>query len=309
MKNFKNDLVNEINLYKNTINQNHYTSQFISKIFDKKIPIDTYLNIRRNFINYLFPNRFYLSLAAKFGIGRSIYYSLQDDMSKKILIQLLVSKILGKKYENISEDNENISKINSCALNHSALTVKGENVPLFNLSSLGYSIMLNSTAERVSEFDYYKLHNMMKIKKDDIFIDMSGGFGESTLLFSSMLQDGNVLTYHSEKSNLAVLKHNINLNPHLSRNIQLKMSMDFNELDRVDVIKIDFCFFDLVFLKTLVNLIRRFHPKLIMKFHSSSYDVISVLSLLNKITKEYIFCLSQNKKGEIYLLSNKIKKK
>lgn len=303
MKNFKNDLVTEINSYKNTINQNHYTFQFINKIFDKKIPIDTYLNIKRSFINYLFPNHFYLSLAAKFGIGRSIYLSLQDDISKKILINLLVSKILGKRCENMAEHSEKMSKINSCELNHSALTIKGEYVPLLNLSFQGCSIMLNSTAERVTEFDYYKLHNIMKIKKDDTLIDLSGGLGESTLLFSSMLQDGKVLTYQSENYNLAVLKHNINLNPHLSRSIELKLTMDFNEIDHVDVIKIDFCLFDLVFLKTLEKLIRRFNPKLIMKFQSSSYDVITVLSLLNKITKKYRFWLSQNKKGEIYLLA------
>lgn len=146
-------------------------------------------------------------------------------------------------------------------------------LPLLNLTNNGFPIRLNSLPEKIAAV--FQRKPAYSVNPGDIILDLDAGYGETTLYFLHQLgAAGMVYSFESDPQQLAILRHNMILNPQFlphSRVVDDTCSLDEwvlqNTIQKIDFIKLNVK--DINQVKALIDVIKRFRPKL--AFHCSSH--------------------------------------
>lgn len=160
-----------------------------------------------------------------------LYYILEDNYSKKKIIELLSGYILGFRYVRLSLNNNLYWKIRE---NINNLTIKDENIrigtwnlKLFNLYKIKIPISLFSQSLDVLntfllEQYCYKQNEIVCIKAGDYVLDAGGCWGDTALYFANKVGNlGKVYSFEFVVKNLSIFKRNLNLNPKLHKIIEI----------------------------------------------------------------------------------------
>lgn len=152
-----------------------------------------------------------------------IYYLLEDNYSKKRLIELMSARVLGFNNVKLSLNNDKYWKIRD---NIKSL-IKGDEIiqaakwklNFFDLSKIKIPIKLFSTSPGImcnfllEQYRYNKSENIVA-KEREIIIDAGGCWGDIALYFANKVGKlGKVFSFEFISDNLNVFKKNIDLNP------------------------------------------------------------------------------------------------
>ncbi len=169
------------------------------------------------------------------------YNLLEDEKEKQLYLKMIVSKLLGPVYATEQEKEKYIHSrdiFDSLLVDNSIKQLKSvtRKLKFYNLSKLGYDIKLYGARALL---DKLVIHNQYsykdcKIEKGDFVIDAGGCWGDTSLIFSSIVGDeGKIFTFEFFDDNLNVLKENFSHNKNLSKNIILAEQPLYNKSNEI----------------------------------------------------------------------------
>ncbi|MEK5071457.1 FkbM family methyltransferase [Sporosarcina sp. FSL K6-1508] len=268
-----------------------------------------------------------------------LYENLGDEQSKETLKGILSYRILGhlrvklnlnnslywseRKYIKDLKDSE--EKI--------AVGFKGWELEHYDLSSLGYPIKMFYLPMGIHATFVRKQyeHTEVKVEKDDYVIDAGGCYGDTALFFAEEVGPrGKVFTFEFIKSNLEIMKRNIDINPAvsstitivshplwsisgnelfyidngpgsslseqpISRNKTTTISIDDfvveNSVAKIDFIKMDIEGAELNALKGAEKTILKFRPKMAISIYHKIEDFSEIHKYIDGLNCDYSFYL------------------
>ena len=157
------------------------------------------------------------------------YNLLEDEKEKQLYLKMIVSKLLGPIYVTEQERDKYIHSrdiFDSLLVDDSIRQLKSvtRKLKFYNLLKLGDDIKVFGARALL---DKLVIHNQYsykdcKVEKGDFVIDAGGCWGDTSLIFSSMVGDnGKIFTFEFFDDNLNILKENFSYNKNLSENIIL----------------------------------------------------------------------------------------
>ena len=176
----------------------------------------------------------------------SMYEKLEDDASKKLLITLICYRILGHYKVKMPFNDEHywtqIKKLEATADNtkNKQLNAPPGELKFFDLKEFGHDFCMLFTAEACNRSilkNHYQYQSendeLIKANQGDVVLDLGGCFGDTALYFAEKVGvAGRVFVFEFIPENIAVLKENLALNPHLSTHIELVEHPIWNSSDQ-----------------------------------------------------------------------------
>lgn len=238
---FKSYISNEIrNNYKDNWDTYRYGSEPVAdkksykSFFNKvKAGIKNRLQVSE-YLNPYFTNRYlnaYKNLIDKFSF---LYENLEDEISKKILINVLAYRILG--YKKVKIDLEGVDYKNEMKKIENQFDKEDFVLPdrfkikqhKIHLHEMGYPISVYLSGLGIFYdfvFKQYELNRQgltIKVLPGETVIDGGGCFGDTALYFSFLTGDsGKVYAFEFIPDNISLFNKNMELNPQLSNNVFL----------------------------------------------------------------------------------------
>ena len=161
-----------------------------------------------------------------------LYNMLADEVSKKLLLQLIAYRVLGltkvKLPLSTPEYWNGIREVEALTVKDNYVEAKFMNwrLPLIDLGKKGIPVQLYfSPGGAYIDFFHkqYQFRNgakTIKAEKGDYVIDAGGCWGDTALYFSwEVGEKGKVFTYEFIPSNLDILRKNLSLNPELKQRV------------------------------------------------------------------------------------------
>lgn len=161
------------------------------------------------------------------------YNLLADEYSKELYIRLIIFRILGsrrvklpvnnkdfwEKYKTIDEkylEEKNTFSLGNFNLNK--YRIKEDSIPFtFN----GHSLSVLNTF-LLQQYVYSRNGSFIGASEGDTVIEAGACWGDTSLFFAGKAgNSGKVYAFEFEENNIKVLNDNLNLNPGISRNIEL----------------------------------------------------------------------------------------
>jgi FkbM family methyltransferase len=152
-----------------------------------------------------------------------LYDLLEDQTSKKTLLEISALKAMGTQHVRLSIENANYENLHrtveSCLINKNSKTIHSFNdwkLNLYDLKNLGYDVKLHYTQMGiVTTFgvEQYALpQSDVVVKDNDTVIDCGGCWGDTALYFSKKAKNTHVYSFEFIPSNMEILNENIRLN-------------------------------------------------------------------------------------------------
>jgi len=181
---------------------------------------------------YLAPKTYFSRYAPdEIAQGEFLYNLLADEPSRALLVKLIAYRILGHRKVKLPRNTpsywRDIEEINKFRTAAEPLPIKfmDARLAVYDLRPLGYDISCHATPPGLAcavvqkQYEYHRGTVHCKPQAGDVVIDAGGCWGETCLYFAHEAgPDGAVVAFEFIPSNLAVLKRNRELNPHLARN-------------------------------------------------------------------------------------------
>jgi FkbM family methyltransferase len=161
--------------------------------------------------------------------GEFLYNILADEPSRSLLVKLIAYRILGYRKVKLPRntpsywrDVEGMDKYRTTA---DPLPIKFMDLKLHvhDLRPLGYDVTCYASGAGLAcavvqkQYEYHRGAVHCKAEAGDVVIDAGGCWGETCLYFAHEVgPEGAVVAFEFIPSNLAVLKRNRELNPHLA---------------------------------------------------------------------------------------------
>lgn len=169
------------------------------------------------------------------------YNLLEDEKEKQLYLKMIVSKLLGPVYATEQEKEKYIHSrdiFDSLLVDNSIRQLQSvtRKLKFYDLSKLGYDIKLYGARALL---DKLVIHNQYsykdcKVEKGNFVIDAGGCWGDTSLIFSSMVGDnGKIFTFEFFDDNLNILKENFSYNKNLSENIILTEQPLYNKSNEI----------------------------------------------------------------------------
>ena len=169
------------------------------------------------------------------------YDLLEDKAEKQLYLKMIVSKLLGPVYVTAQEKEKYIHSrdiFDSLLVDNSVRQLKSvtRKLKFYDLSKLGYDIKVYGARALL---DKLVIHNQYsykdcKVEKGGFVIDAGGCWGDTSLIFSSMVgNDGRIFTFEFFDDNLNILKENFSHNKNLSENIILTEHPIYNKSNKI----------------------------------------------------------------------------
>jgi FkbM family methyltransferase len=162
------------------------------------------------------------------------YSLLEDEYSKKMLVEVFAYKILGHRRFKLSVNNcEYAKKLNiaqSLIVGNESIEVgsMGWSLRKLDLGNIGYNLKLFYLPLGISiifmhkQYEYNKINPAIKVKKGNYVIDAGGCWGETALYFAQEVgESGKVFTFEFIPSNLRIMERNFDLNGALKDRINI----------------------------------------------------------------------------------------
>lgn len=164
-----------------------------------------------------------------------LYSMLEDDYSKKLLIQVLSYRLLGYKKVKLPMNNDryfkNIASIDKSIIDKKVFIESGFNnwkLFLFDLKQFGFPCRMYFTPSGIyhkfvyRSYEYNNNKTIIKAEKGDHIIDAGACWGDTALYFSVISGfDGKVYSFEFLPQNVDIFQKNISLNPDLKDRIEL----------------------------------------------------------------------------------------
>lgn len=164
-----------------------------------------------------------------------LYNNLDDDYSKRLLIQVLTYRILGHKKYKLPLSNQKYW--DDLKLAETLITDKEDFIdPKFlgftlhkhDLRPIGYPITFYFTPLGVlidfiiKQYEFNANGKVIKAEKDDVILDCGGCWGDTALFFSNETgPGGKIYSFEFIPSNIEIYRRNLQLNPHLATAIEI----------------------------------------------------------------------------------------
>ena len=169
------------------------------------------------------------------------YNLLEDEKEKQLYLKMIVSKLLGPVYATEQEKEKYIHSrdifdillVDNSIRQLQSVTRK---LKFYDLSKLGYDIKVYGARALL---DKLVIHNQYsykdcKVEKGDFVIDAGGCWGDTSLIFSSIVgSKGKIFTFEFFDDNLNILKENFSHNKNLSENIILTEQPLYNKSNKI----------------------------------------------------------------------------
>lgn len=162
---------------------------------------------------------------------RELYRSLEDESSRQCLVEVLTYRLLGKDKVKLSTNTPAYWQTRADALTLAdptdVITAQSGRwrLPRYRLDSVGYPLSLYATLLGVTTTfmqRHYAYGTTVAPAAGDYVIDAGGCWGDTALFFAhEVSSEGRVYTFEFIPSNLAILKRNLGLNPHLRDLVQV----------------------------------------------------------------------------------------
>ncbi|MBO7612156.1 MAG: FkbM family methyltransferase [Elusimicrobia bacterium] len=168
------------------------------------------------------------------------YNLLEDEKEKQLYLKMIVSKLLGPIYVTEQERDKYIHSrdiFDSLLVDDSIRQLKSvtRKLKFYNLLKLGYDIKVFGARALL---DKLVIHNQYsykdcKVEKGDFVIDAGGCWGDTSLIFSSIVgNEGKIFTFEFFDDNLNILRENFSYNKNLSENIILTEQPLYNKSNK-----------------------------------------------------------------------------
>jgi len=157
-----------------------------------------------------------------------LYDHLEDENSKKLLINLNCLMAIGHKKVNVKSNKEyckKTEKILKKSISHDKKYIsENYTLDLFDLGKLGYNIKVYSVLQGLlwllGSKQYY--HPECNVEDGNIVIDAGACFGDSALLFANSVgKDGKVYSFELLSENKEIINRNLSLNHHLKDRVEI----------------------------------------------------------------------------------------
>lgn len=163
-----------------------------------------------------------------------LYENLNNDRSRKLLVDLILYRILGYRHVKLPVNNENywlaIKKIEMLAKKEDKIHTEFLDWDLyfFDLAALGYDLKLYCTVQGITigfvleQYAYRLGDKNIAVEQGDYVIDAGGCWGDSALYFASKIKNsGKVFSFEFIPKNMKIFERNISLNPQYADYIHL----------------------------------------------------------------------------------------
>lgn len=272
-----------------------------------------------------------------------VFNQFQDEASRELLIDILAFRILGNKKVKLPLNNPEYWRkrngINDLICSTETVVSPFHRWALnkYNLQPLGYNVTLFYMARGLTatfidkQYEYHHDNQHIKAQNGQCVIDCGGCWGDTALYFSEEVgSEGNVYTMEFIPSNLALMKKNLALNPHLMERIHIiehpvwnkseeelhfidqgpastltknangsvKVQtlsiddlVDNNNIEQVDFIKMDVEGVELAALNGATNTIKKHKPTLAIAVYHQINDFHDILSFIESLNLSYSFYL------------------
>jgi FkbM family methyltransferase len=169
------------------------------------------------------------------------YNLLGDEKEKQLYLQMIVSKLLGFVYVTEQEKEKYIHSrdvFDNLLIDNSIKQLQSvtRKLKFYDLSKLGFGIKLYGARALLDKLIIHKQysHQNCKIEKNDFVIDAGGCWGDTSLLFSSIVgNNGKVFAFEFFEDNLNILKENFSYNKQLAENIVLTERPLYDKTDEI----------------------------------------------------------------------------
>jgi FkbM family methyltransferase len=183
---------------------------------------------------YLQPHRYFARYSTEINRGEFLYNLLGDEQSRQLLIKLIAYRILGHRKVKLPRNTpsywRDIAAIAALRTSAPPEPVKFMDLMLYvhDLRALGYDITCHATSPGLAcavvqkQYEYHQGGVHCKANSGEVVIDAGGCWGETAMYFAHEAgPTGAVVVFEFIPSNLAVLRRNQNLNPHLRARVHL----------------------------------------------------------------------------------------
>ncbi len=169
------------------------------------------------------------------------YNLLQDEQEKNLYIKMILTNLLGNVYIT-KTDKEKYLKSRECfdgllaGKSIKRLKSATRKLKFYDLSKLGYDLKIYGARALLDKLIIHNqyIYKDCKIEKDDFVIDAGGCWGDTSLIFSSMVGDkGKIFTFEFFEDNLNILKENFSCNRLLAKNIILTEQPLYNKSNEI----------------------------------------------------------------------------
>ncbi len=161
-----------------------------------------------------------------------LFDKLEDDHSRKTLIDVIVYRLMGPRAISLERNNSRFwdmrKRAATLADTEAAISAEfsGWSLPLFDLSPLGIPVKLYSRPPSiVAQFlleQYADPTRTVRVQPDDVVIDGGACWGDTALHFASLAgSGGKVLSFELSPENLVIFRKNLELNPELSDRVKI----------------------------------------------------------------------------------------
>jgi FkbM family methyltransferase len=163
-----------------------------------------------------------------------IYERLVDSESRDWLVSVMSFRALGSKRTKLASNNpaywKNIKKIEHNLVKARSVQAlsNGQNLDDFDLHPLGIPIVLRGRLGNVLYPFLLRQYRpewgdrVFSVAPGDVVIDGGGCYGDTALYFANAIgSSGKVYSYEFDAENLDIYRHNMLVNPSLSRRVQL----------------------------------------------------------------------------------------
>jgi FkbM family methyltransferase len=164
----------------------------------------------------------------------AMYQLLADGHSKDLLLRLLAYKALGaQKGRTLLPTNEpslqlKLKDIYERMVVHGQVRFRSKGLQLYDLRPMGHDITVESEINGIycgvlfGQYAYNSGNLVIGVRAGDVVLDLGGCYGDVSLLFAEKAgADGKVHVFEFVPSNLEVLNHNLQLNPHLKDRVSI----------------------------------------------------------------------------------------
>jgi FkbM family methyltransferase len=158
-----------------------------------------------------------------------LYYNLEDDYSKSLLVKLVAYRILGHRRIKLPLSNEfyfdSVNQINASEVPHTPALKNDVKQYNFKYKNIGRLLYLKPRGINATfGLRQYEYNHVPKIKanKGDCVIDAGGCWGDTALYFASKVgKSGKVYSFEFVPENIDIFNKNMQLNQVLSKSIEL----------------------------------------------------------------------------------------